>query len=182
MATGEYVATKSQEAVMDGEIELERRHIANHKQDELKELNEHLTKIGISEAEEGGEGAELRRRLLGYYAKDDEALLKVNVALEFGIIEEERRSPFLAGFASFFLFLFGALPSVIPWIIVDNNRAGLIASGVATSVCLLLVGAIKTWATKGNLLASAAENLVIAAGGGAIAYGVGRGFDHLVNE
>jgi VIT1/CCC1 family predicted Fe2+/Mn2+ transporter len=65
---------------------------------------------------------------------------------------------------------------------VDNNRAGLIASGVATSVCLLLVGAIKTWATKGNLLASAAENLVIAAGGGAIAYGVGRGFDHLVNE
>jgi hypothetical protein len=96
MATGEYVATKSQEAVMDGEIELERRHIANHKQDELKELNEHLTKIGISEEEEGGEGAELRRRLLGYYAKDDEALLKVNVALEFGIIEEERRSPFLA--------------------------------------------------------------------------------------
>lgn len=35
---------------------------------------------------------------------------------------------------------------------------------------MLLVGAIKTWATRGRMLEAAMENLIIAGLGGALAY------------
>jgi vacuolar iron transporter family protein len=47
MAAGEYVATKTQQQVMDGEIALERIHIAQNRDFELLELKEVLSVIGI---------------------------------------------------------------------------------------------------------------------------------------
>ena len=169
MCAGEYVATKSQNEVMQGEVATEERHIREHRRDELVEVSHLLTLIGI----DNGNRA-LQRSLIRHYAKDSEALLKIMIALELGCLADERRSPFMAGFVSFFLFIIGATPSVIPFMIPDiDPTVGFIVAGVATCVVLLIVGAVKTWATKGNWLTAAMENLCIAGFGGSIAYGVG---------
>lgn len=92
------------------------------------------------------------------------------------------RSPFVAGGTSLALFFVGSLPSVIPFVCVTDAVTGLIASGIATAIGLFLVGAVKTWATRGNMWLAATENLLITAAGGAIAYGIGLGFQNLMSE
>ena len=93
MAAGEFVATKSQDEVLEGEIALENHHITHHKKDEVRELDILLNKIGFPLHGEGKSGA-LREKLKKYYYNSDEALLKIMIALEFGVVEDERRNPF----------------------------------------------------------------------------------------
>ena len=173
MAAGEYMATKSQDEVFEGEIELEREHIRDFHDDELHELRDLLDGIGLD--------GDLREEVVQHFGADDESLLKVMTALEFGVIDAERRSSYAAAAMSGGLFLLGSLPSVIPFAIVENNTAGLIAAGIGSTVGLLIVGAIKTWATRGKPLRAAMENLLVAGLGGGLAYWVGVGFDRIVN-
>jgi len=178
MCAGEYVATKSQNEVLEGEISLERRHIQYYRESELDELRVHLLKvIGISCQEQ----RELSERLLDYYKHNGDALLKVMTALEFGVLDEEVRSPVKAGLFSCILFSAGALPSVLPFIFLEPIE-GLITAAIATTVALFAVGAIKTWATRGDWKSAAIENLVIAGVGGGFAYFVGVCFDMILHS
>jgi vacuolar iron transporter family protein len=169
MCAGEYIATKSQNEVIRGEVKLEQKHIQKYPKDELLEVPPLLELIGITKG-----NRDLQKRLLKHYAKDPAALLQLMLVLELGFLEDEQRSPFKAGFVSFFLFMFGSFPSVVPFLIPDiEPMTGLIAAAVATSCTLLMVGMVKTWASKGNCLTAALENLTVAGFGGAIAYGAG---------
>ena len=192
MCAGEYVATKSQDEVLRGEIALENNHIQKYRNDELLELSELLSLIGIPEEaenideEEAKDGTAstgtLRQQLLSHYERNPDDLLKIMIALEFGVVEEERRSPVVAGLTSCALFFLGSLPSVIPFAFIDDPFDGLIAAAVATGLALLFVGAVKTWATRGRMLEAAMENLIIAGFGGGLAYGVGLAFDKLIRD
>lgn len=171
MASGEYLATKSQDEVEQAEIEREKLHIVKHRHDELRELRELLVLIGMHD-----DG--LRKQLTEYYAKDDEALLQIMTVLEFGILEEERRSPVLAAVVSGITFTVGALPSVLPYAFVseDDSFLGLIIAGILTGIGLAFAGAIKTTATNGSVLMAAGENVMVAGIGGLIAFYVGELF------
>ena len=46
MASGEYLATKSQDEVFQGEMALEEEHFAHHRQREVEELEELLAELG----------------------------------------------------------------------------------------------------------------------------------------
>lgn len=176
MMAGEYMATKSQNEVLFSEIEIEKRHVRLFLEEEITELEGLLEIIGIPP-----EDTELRRVLLSHYRNHPDALLQVMTTLEFGVVDSEVRSEISAGLFSGFLFVVGSLPSVVPFIFIrDNSTLGLIVAGVVTTVALLLVGAIKTWATRGNWIVSAMENLIIAGCGGAIAYYVGFGFEKII--
>lgn len=177
MCAGEFTATKSQNEVMHGEIALEEEHIRDHRRAELSEVSGLLELIGISK-----ENRDLQKCIVKHYASDPDALLKVMIALQLGFLEEEQRSPMMAGAVSFFLFLLGAIPSVLPYTIPGiDPTTGLIAAAVATGFTLLIVGAVKTWATKGNCFSAALENVTIAGFGGAFAYVVGLIFDRFVH-
>lgn len=180
MFAGEFVATKAQESVMLGELKLESEHIENHHSEEIEELNELLTLIGIpvdEQMDEDRESDTLRRRIIDHYASDKESLYKIMKALEFGVIDEERRSPLVAALASFFCFIFGSMPSTLPFIFVGSPMPGLYASIIGTFVCLFGVGVIKTYATREHWMISCFDNVFIPTLGGAIAYGVGKGFE-----
>ena len=178
MSAGEYLATKSQNEVIQGEICLERQHIRDHKAAELKEVGELLEIIGIPPAKD-----ELQSQIVAHYEEDHEALLKLMIALEFGVIDDEARSPFWAGLASGWLFFFGSLPSLIPFAFTNQStNQALIIACVATALSLLFVGGVKSRATRGNLLIASVENLVVAGVGGVVAYFVGRAFGKLVNK
>jgi VIT1/CCC1 family predicted Fe2+/Mn2+ transporter len=120
--------------------------------------------------------------LIEHYENDTAALLKLMVALEFGVIEEEARSPIRAALFSGFLFFLGSLPSLLPFVPKKQTpTVGLLFAAIATTVSLLLVGCIKTWATRGNAIEAAVENLTVAGLGGVIAYSVGLFFSNLIN-
>ncbi len=173
MASGEYIATKTQEEVFEGELALEKEHIRDFREDELHELGDLLGDIGLH--------GPLRDEVVVHFGEDDEALLKVMSALEFGVVATERRSPYRAMFMSGGLFLAGSLPSVLPFAFVSLPTTGLWIATIGAVLGLLLVGAVKTWATRGDPLRAALENLLVAAGGGSLAYGVGILFDAVVN-
>lgn len=178
MASGEFMATKSQDEIFQGEIALETSHIRKYKADEIRELRDLLTRIGIDYNDDHS----LVERIMNHYDNDNEALLKAMIALEFGIIDHERRSPWKAALFSFLLFITGSLPSIIPFAIVVAPMTGLIAAGIATGIGLMTVGVIKTFATRGKWYIAALENLFVAIAGGAAAYGIGLGFGKLTNE
>ena len=178
MSAGEFVATKSQNQVLHGEIKLERTHIKENNESELREVSKLLEIIGIPSSENN-----LQETLISYYANDPEALLKIMVALEFGVVETEERSPWAAATVSGVLFFLGSLPSLLPFIPENQSpQMGLFIATIATVISLLCVGAVKTWATRGDCLSAAIENLVIAGAGGLLAYGVGAFFDNLLHE
>lgn len=177
MFAGEFLATRSQNEVLRGEIALEKRHIQTHRAEELSEVSSLLDLIGISNEDEG-----LKEELVAFYDNNPDSLLQLMVALEFGVIEEEQRSPLWAGITSCSCFIVGSLPSVIPFAFHVSSKIGLIYAAAFTTTALMIVGMIKTWATRSNFWRSSMENLAISACGGGIAYGVGVLFESLVRS
>jgi vacuolar iron transporter family protein len=165
MAAGEYLATKSQDEVLKSELTLERTHIRDHRQIELDQLREMFADMGIAESDLDG--------IVEAFNRSDDALLNAMAALEFGVVETERRSPIRAMLFSGVLFLAGALPSVLPFALTTDTSVGLLWAAVFAFIGLFIVGAAKTKVTRGNPFLAGGENVAIAGLGGLIAYLVG---------
>lgn len=168
MAAGEYVATKSQEEVFEAEMEVERRHIEEHRDYERDELRIMFADFGVPH--------ERLDELVDILDSSDESLLNVMAAVEFGLVESERRNPYLAAVTSGLLFLLGSMPAVLPFVFLDEPGTGLIVALILSSIGLFAVGAVKTLITRKNLFVSGFENLAIGVVGAAISFGVGRLF------
>ncbi|MGI9584827.1 MAG: VIT1/CCC1 transporter family protein [Acidimicrobiia bacterium] len=173
MAVGEYIATKSQEEVFDAELKLEAYHLEHFRDHERDQLREMLADMGL----EGDDLSTVVRIIDG----NEEAMMNMHKAVEFGIVDTERRRPVAAAVASGFLFLAGAVPSVIPFAIWEDTAVGLIVAAVLTGIGLFAVGAVKTMQTRKNPIVSGTENLAFGLIGGAIAFMVGKAFDQLIN-
>jgi len=166
MAAGEFLATKSQDEVLSAELELERTHIAKFRDAEFDQLRGFFADMGVKPEHLDG--------VLEAFADNDEALLQAMAALEFGFLAKERRSPYRAMFASGALFLFGSLPSVIPFAVFGDVFEATVAATVLTMAGLFLVGVVKANVTKTGRVRSGLENLVIAGLGGVVAWLLGR--------
>lgn len=165
MAAGEYMATKSQLEVFDREMALEVEHLEYHRDHERQELVEMFTDMGLE--------AKDVEYVVNAFDKSDEAMMKVMMALEFGVVDSEQRSPYLAAVLSGLLFLAGSLPAVVPFIFTDSTTTGLLWAAIAASIGLFAVGAFKTRVTGTNPVRAGAENLAVALLGAAASYGVG---------
>ena len=165
MGAGEYLATKSQDEVLQSELALERIHLTEHREAEVEQLREMFSDMGLHD--EDLESA------VAAFNRSDEAMLNAMKALEFGAPESERRSPYKAMGYSGLLFLVGSLPSVIPFVVVSSTITGLWWAAGFTMVGLFLVGVAKTAVTRTNPIVAGLENLVIAGLGGILAYFVG---------
>ena len=172
MSIGEYIATKSQEEVFEAEISLEREHLKYHREHEKDQLRGMLSDVGLA-----GEDLD---KVVDIIDADDNAMLNMHAALEFGVVDTERRNPIAAAVFSGLLFLSGALPSVIPFVFIDDTGFGLLIAGIGTGLGLIVVGAVKTLHTGKNPVLSAFENLSLGMIGGLLAYLVGRAFDAAV--
>ncbi len=179
MAVGEYLATKSQEEVFEAEMELEKQHLLHHRQHEVDQLSDMLTAMGLT-----GDDLETVVEIID---SNETAMLNMQGALEFGIVEGERRSPVAAALTSGMLFLGGALPSIIPFAVSDSmgwttTGPALLTAAVLSGIGLFVVGALKTAATKKNPIFSGSENLAFGLAGGVLTYFVGSAFDSLIGS
>ncbi|MFZ0014605.1 MAG: VIT1/CCC1 transporter family protein, partial [Acidimicrobiia bacterium] len=118
MAAGEYLATKSQDEVLAAEISLEKTHIRDFRDLEVAQLRGFFTEMGVAPDDIDG--------VMAGFADNDTALLNAMAALEFGLVDSERRSPYRAMAASGGLFLLGSLPSVVPFAVSDSASAALV--------------------------------------------------------
>jgi vacuolar iron transporter family protein len=165
MAAGEYIATKSQEEVFDSERELEIEHLEHHREHEKQEIRDMFGDMGLPDDDV--------EHIVRALDSDDDAFLKTMMALEFGVVDEERRSPYTAAVLSGLLFLSGSLPSVLPFFFVESTGLGLFIAAIGSGTALFIVGVVKTMVTRKSWLWAGTENVLIATAGAIISYGVG---------
>ena len=165
MAAGEYLATKSQDEVLEAELALERTHIRDFRDLELAQLSEFFADMGIAEEDLGS--------VVDAFAKSDEAILNAMRALEFGFVESERRSPYRAMVASGLLFLVGSMPSVLPFAFIEGTTTALIWASILSLGGLFIVGMVKGRVAKSHWFRSGLENMAIAGVGGVVAWFIG---------
>lgn len=165
MGAGEFLATQSQEEVFDSELALERSHIKHFRTDEVDQLRMFFTNMGVHDRDMDS--------AVATFSRDDEVLLNAMKALEFGIVDSERRSPYMAMSMSSGLFLLGSLPSVLPFVFLDKPGVALAWAAAATAIALFSVGVVKTLVTRTDPIMSGLQNLVITTIGGVVAYYIG---------
>lgn len=165
MAAGEYLATKSQDEVLEAELALERTHIRHHRDMELEQLGEMFTNMGLLDEDVP--------KVVAAFDRSDKAILNAMKALEFGVVDSERRSPYRAMTYSGLLFIAGSLSSVVPFLLVSSPALGFLWAGAFTAVGLFAVGVAKSRVARTHSVRSGLENLVIAGLGGAVAFVVG---------
>lgn len=168
MAAGEYLATKSQDEILEAELVLEAAHIRDFRSLELDQLRGFFSDMGV-------EAGDLDKTMSAFESNDT-ALLNAMAALEFGVVDSERRSPYRAMFASGLLFLLGSLPSIAPFVFFSSVWTGL---ALATSLSLLglfAVGVVKAYMAKTSWMKSGLENMAVAGVGGLLAWFIGQAF------
>jgi VIT1/CCC1 family predicted Fe2+/Mn2+ transporter len=168
MAAGEYLATKSQDEVLAAEIKLEKTHIRDFRDLEVEQLEGFFTDMGVLPEDIDG--------VIAGFADNDTALLNAMAALEFGLVDSERRSPYRAMAASGGLFLLGSLPSVLPFAIAGSDSAALLWATILSLLGLFGVGVVKASVARTSWVRSGLENMIVAGVGGALAWMIGRLF------
>ncbi len=172
MAAGEYMATKSQEEAIDGELALEREHFKYYKDRELDEVRDYLGDIGVSTS--------AIEAVVVSAAEDEEVLMELMKAFEFGVIDEDRRNPVFAMLMSGLLFLAGSLPSVLPFAFMSDPDEALVVAAIGAAIGLFAVGVVKTQMTRTNPIRSGLENVGVAGIGAVISYFIGLGYDSFI--
>ena len=137
MATGAFLAERSEAEVAAANIERERQEIAEHPEEEQEELSLFYQLKGIDEATADAMAEQL--------ARQPEAMLKALSAEEFGIAGE-RGDPKQAALAAGVSTGLGAIVPVIPFIFTTGTVAIVIAA-VISLIAHFLVGAAKSLVT-----------------------------------
>lgn len=108
MAAGEYVSVTSQNELVDREVGVERRQLAENPEGERVELALFLQEQGLTRDVAEEAAAQIS-------AREDRGL-RVHVREELGVNPEELPSPYTAGAASFAAFSAGALVPLLPYL------------------------------------------------------------------
>jgi VIT1/CCC1 family predicted Fe2+/Mn2+ transporter/rubrerythrin len=163
MATGAYLAERSEAEVGEANIALERREIAENPDEEREELSLFYQLKGMSQAE----ADELAARL----AKQPEAMLGLLAAEEFGG-DAVPRHPFQAAAAAGISTGVGAMIPVLPFFFLRGMAAVLVAAAVSL-IAHFAVGAAKSLVTLRSWWASGLEMTAAGVLVGGVLYAVG---------
>jgi vacuolar iron transporter family protein len=108
MASGEFTSVSSQTELMQAEIDIERRELQIHPEEEERELALMYEAKGLR--------PELAAQVARELTADPEVALDVHVREELGVDPNDLPSPWLAAGSSFAAFAIGALIPLIPFI------------------------------------------------------------------
>jgi vacuolar iron transporter family protein len=137
MATGAFLAERSEAEVAAANIERERQEIDEHPEEELEELSLFYQLKGIDEATADAMAEQL--------SKQPEAMLRALSAEEFGIAGD-RGDPKEAALAAGVSTGLGAIVPVIPFIFTTGTVA-IVVAAIVSLIAHFLVGAAKSLVT-----------------------------------
>ncbi len=164
MAAGEYVSVAGQRDVFAREIALERAELADHPQDEERELSLLYQAKGMS-PELADEAA---RKIIA----DPDVALDTLVREELGLDPGDLGSPVRVALSSFASFAVGAALPLLPFALMSGTAALLVAI-LVTAAALLGVGAAVGRLSGAGVVRSALRQFGVGAAAAAVTYGIG---------
>jgi vacuolar iron transporter family protein len=163
---GEWVSVQSARELFLRQLEEERIELRDDPGGERAELVEIYTAKGLTAAEAG----EVADRIMG----DPRTALDTMAREELGIDPDGLGgSPWQASWASFALFVAGALPPVVPFALTDDRATAIVASLVLSAVMLFVIGALITRLTGRSWLLSGLRQLAFGLTAAAVTYAIG---------
>ena len=138
MATGAFLAERSEAEVAHANIERERQEIAAHPEEEKEELSLFYQLKGIDEAT----ADEMAERMARY----PDAMLQALAVEEFGVTDASGGDAVQAAVAAGISTGLGAIVPVIPFMFTDGTAAIIIAA-IVSLIAHFLVGAAKSLVT-----------------------------------
>jgi len=167
MSMGEYLATKSQNEVIAGDLALEKEHFKYHRELEIEQVHHVLSGMNMQ--------GDLLKDVVKSIGESDDALMKFMKAFEFGYQEEVARVPLKAMAVMFSIFICGGIPSCIPFAFLADNKSkeGLGIASALVSVSLYAVGALKAYSTGTSMFKSGSINMLMGWVSAGVSYGIG---------
>ncbi len=138
MATGAFLAERSESEVHAANVERERQEIAEHPEEEKEELSLFYQLKGVDEKT----ADELAERM----AKHPDAMLQALAAEEFGSFAQSGGDPAQAALAAGVSTGLGAIVPVIPFFFTTGTTA-IVAAAIVSLAAHFLVGAAKSLVT-----------------------------------
>jgi len=167
MAAGEYVSVKAQNELIEREIEVERRSIAEKPEAETRELASIYEQRGIEPAN--------ARKLAVAIMADPDVALDVHTREELGIAPDSLASPVTAAGSSFAAFALGAVIPLVPWFF-GGGTAAVLASLILGFLAAVAVGVAVARYTERSMVRTATRQVVVAALSCAVTFGIGSAF------
>jgi VIT1/CCC1 family predicted Fe2+/Mn2+ transporter/rubrerythrin len=166
MATGAFLAERSEAEVVQANVERERQEIAEHPEEEREELSLFYQLKGVDPATADAIAERLSRQ--------PDAMLKALSTEEFGA-SEHPGNPVQASLAAGLSTGVGAIIPVIPFIFTTGTTA-LIAAAIVSLIAHFLVGAAKSLVTLRSWWSSGLEMTLAGVIVGGATYVIGLGF------
>ena len=150
MAAGEYVSMKAQSELVERELEIERRSLADQPEVEQRELAALYRRRGIAPVHADA----MARAVMA----DPEIALEVHAREELGVGPEGVGNPVRAALASFVAFAIGALIPLVPWFLGEGDAA-IVWSAVLGLIAAATVGAVIARFTERSLIRTVARQV-----------------------
>ena len=166
MATGAFLAERSENEVAAANIERERQEIAEHPEEEKEELSLFYQLKGID--------VETADQLAEQMARRPDAMLQALATEEFGVAASGGDDPGQAAIAAGVSTGIGAIIPVIPFMITTGTVA-IIAAAVVSLMAHFLVGAAKSLVTLRTWWSAGLEMTAAGAIVGGVTYLLGLG-------
>jgi VIT1/CCC1 family predicted Fe2+/Mn2+ transporter len=164
MAAGELVSVRAQREMVEREVQVERRELAEDPAGERRELAGMYQAQGLS-----AEDADTVARIL---SANPDIALDTHARLVRGVAPAAPGSPRRAAISSFLSFSVGAILPLFPWFLIAGSGA-VIASVIIGAIAALALGAAIGVMSGRNVLETALRQLAVAAVAAAVTYGVG---------
>ncbi len=164
MAAGEYVSMKAQNELVERELEIERRSLAEHPRAETHELASIYESRGID--------AEVASEMATAVMADPEVALEVHAREELGVDPDSIGNPVGAAVSSFIAFAIGAILPLIPWLLGEGDGA-ILASVAIGLTAAALVGATIARFTERSIVRTVGRQVLWAVAACALTWGIG---------
>lgn len=165
MGLGEFLSTRSQ-----------RDLYASHRRNELEELQanpEHERREIVQMLVERGLSPAAAERMSRELIECPELVADMMMSYELQMPDMRNCSPAHDGVITFLSFVsFGSIP-LTPYFLFEPTRSTFIGSVGATFAALVLLGLLRWWTTRENVLRCVGETVLVGIACAVVAYGVG---------
>ncbi|EYT80543.1 MULTISPECIES: VIT1/CCC1 transporter family protein [unclassified Streptomyces] len=165
MAAGEYTSVASQRELVEAELDVERRELRKHPQDEEDELAALYMARGVQ--------PELAREVARQLSQDPEQALEIHAREELGIDPGDLPSPLVAAVSSFGSFALGALLPLLPYLLGADALWPAVLLALAG---LFACGAVVAKVTARSWWYSGVRQLALGGAAAGVTYALGTAF------
>jgi VIT1/CCC1 family predicted Fe2+/Mn2+ transporter len=166
MALGEWLSVQSSRELYEHQIRIEAEEIAANPEEEQEELALIYQSKGLPE--------DRAKEMAAHMMADTGNILDTLAREELGIDPEELGgSAYEAAFTSFFLFAFGALFPMLPYLFSSGSMA-ILLSLVVSAIGLFIIGAAITLMTGRSIWFSGSRQVLVGIAAAALTFGIGK--------